>query len=47
MVIDPWGTIVARRGRGAGVVTATIDLALQDRVRSALPTLRHARRGSR
>jgi predicted amidohydrolase len=43
-IIDPWGTVVGLRERGAGVVTATIDLAKVRRVRSGLPALEHVRR---
>jgi nitrilase len=41
MVIDPWGTIVAERAAGAGVVVADIDPGLQARVRGGLPALTH------
>jgi nitrilase len=42
-VFDPWGELVAVRERGAGVVTATIDLDRVRRVRSGLPCLQHIR----
>ena len=42
-IIDPWGTVVARKARGRGFVTAEIDLALVDRVRRGLPCLEHTR----
>jgi predicted amidohydrolase len=41
-VIDPWGTVVARRREGEGVVTAEIDLRHVERVRQGLPCARHA-----
>ena len=41
MLIDPWGDIVARRGKGQGVVFGDIDLARIAEVRSSLPALRH------
>jgi len=43
MIIDPWGTIVARAGDGEGVITAEIDADLVARVRREMPCLRHAR----
>jgi deaminated glutathione amidase len=43
-VIDPWGRIVAEKARGDGIVTATIDLDLEARIRRELPALRHVRR---
>jgi len=42
-VFDPWGDRVALRERGAGVVTATIDLDRVRRVRAGLPCLQHVR----
>ena len=44
-IIDPWGTVVGELGKGAGVVTARIDLARVERVRRGLPVLDHLRRG--
>ena len=44
VVIDPWGEVVARKLRGAGVVPATIDLDRLDEVREGLPCLRHTHR---
>jgi predicted amidohydrolase len=43
MIVDPWGTVVARAGDGEGVVLAEIDRALQARVRRELPCLDHVR----
>jgi len=43
-ILDPWGTTVGVRERGAGVVTATIDLEKVRRVRAGLPALEHVRR---
>jgi predicted amidohydrolase len=43
MILDPWGDIVARKKTGAGIVTATIDLARIDVIRAKLPAQRHAR----
>jgi len=42
-IIDPWGTIVARRDKGEGVVIAEIDLDREARIRKALPCLEHVR----
>ena len=43
-IIDPWGTVVARKARGRGVVMAEIDLAQVEKVRRGLPCLQHTRR---
>jgi predicted amidohydrolase len=43
MIVDPWGTVVASKPRGTGVVTAVIDLDRVDRLRRELPVLAHAR----
>ena len=43
VIFDPWGERVARRRRGAGIVTAEIDLDRVDRLRAGLPSLRHLR----
>lgn len=42
-VIDPWGTIRARKRTGEGVVVAEIDLDAVRRVRKEMPCLEHAR----
>lgn len=41
MLIDPWGTIVAQRDEGPGVVAGDIDPARIGEVRQSLPALRH------
>jgi len=41
MIVDPWGKVLARRRRGAGVVTADIDLEYLRTLRRSLPALRH------
>jgi len=46
-IVDPWGTVVASKPRGSGVVTATIDLDRVDRLRRELPVLSHSRRALR
>ena len=43
MIVDPWGTVVARAGDGEGIVTAEIDAALLARVRREMPCLGHTR----
>jgi nitrilase len=43
MIIDPWGSVLARRERGSGVVTAEIDLDRQARLRRNFPALSHRR----
>ena len=41
IIIDPWGEVLARRDKGAGVVIAGIDPARIARVRANLPALSH------
>lgn len=41
MLIDPWGTIVARLPQGPGVVLGELDSARIAQVRESLPALRH------
>jgi predicted amidohydrolase len=41
LIIDPWGEVIAQCSEGEGLVMAEIDTAYQDRVRAALPSLRH------
>jgi predicted amidohydrolase len=43
MIVDPWGRVLARAADQEGVVVAPIDLEYQERVRSELPALKHAR----
>lgn len=43
LIVDPWGTVIARAGDGEAVVTAEIDLATVDRIRHEMPCLQHAR----
>lgn len=42
-VLDPWGTVVALREKGEGVVVAEIDLDMVERTRAGLPCLEHVR----
>ena len=39
LIVDPWGTVVAEAGNAATMMSAEIDLALVDEVRSRLPVL--------
>jgi nitrilase len=44
MIVDPWGTVIARAGPdGDGVIVAELDLAEQRRTRRMLPALAHRR----
>jgi predicted amidohydrolase len=43
IIVDPWGTVVARASEGEGVIFAEIDLDYLRRVRKELPCLMHAR----
>lgn len=45
MIVDPWGTVVARAGEGEGVIIAEVRLDYLARVRRELPCLGHARLG--
>jgi len=45
MIVDPWGTVLARAPEGEGVITAAIDLAHLSKVRRELPALTHTRLG--
>jgi predicted amidohydrolase len=43
MVVDPWGTVLARAGYRETVVVADVDFGEQERVRKTLPALAHRR----
>jgi len=43
MVVDPWGTVLAERAEGPGVVTADVDLDRLSEVRMQLPSIEHRR----
>jgi predicted amidohydrolase len=43
LVIDPWGVVLAECGDHEGVALARLDFDYQDRVRAALPVLKHRR----
>ncbi len=42
LIVDPWGTIVAERDEGDGVVVAALDPALVARTRAEMPCGAHA-----
>ncbi len=44
MIIDPWGTVIARAGEGVGWAMARIRAAELERVRTNVPALTHIRR---
>jgi deaminated glutathione amidase len=43
MVVDPWGTVLARVDEGVGVCVADLELARLDEVRAQIPSLEHRR----
>ena len=43
LIVDPWGTVIARASDGEQVVTAELDLERLARVRREMPCLEHAR----
>ncbi|MDR1622492.1 MAG: carbon-nitrogen hydrolase family protein [Synergistaceae bacterium] len=43
MVVDPWGTVIARAKNEVGVTYAEIDLDFQERVRAQIPSLKNRR----
>ena len=43
MLVDPWGTVVARASAGAGWATGTLDHEYGERVRAGMPVLDHRR----
>ncbi|GIF18804.1 putative amidohydrolase [Actinoplanes tereljensis] len=43
MVIDPWGTVVAQAPDAVGIVTADLDLARLELIRTELPSLANRR----
>ena len=43
MIVDPWGTVLARAPERECVVIADIDYAAQDKIRAGLPNLKHRR----
>ncbi len=43
MIVDPWGTVVGRLPKGAGVVLGDMDVERVRRIRRSFPTLEHMR----
>lgn len=43
MVVDPWGTVIARSKDEPGVTIAEIDLDFQDKIRAQIPSLKNRR----
>jgi deaminated glutathione amidase len=43
MLVDPWGTTVAKASEGEGVVDGYFDQALQEKIRAEIPALQHRR----
>jgi nitrilase len=41
LIVDCWGTVLARLPEGVGVITAELDLAAQDETRRRFPALKH------
>ena len=45
MIVDPWGTVVARCSEGPGFCIAELDPAVLVATRKAIPSLKHSRLG--
>ena len=43
MIVDPWGSILARAPERECVIVAEVDLAAQEKTRAGLPSLQHRR----
>ena len=43
LVVDPWGTVIARSREEPGVTMAEIDLDFQDKIRGQIPSLKNRR----
>lgn len=43
MIVDPWGTVLARAPERECVIVAEIDYAAQDKIRAELPSLKNRR----
>ncbi|MEJ7728911.1 MAG: carbon-nitrogen hydrolase family protein [Polyangiaceae bacterium] len=42
-IVDPWGEVIAQASEGEGVITARLDPAYLEQVRTTLPSLTHRR----
>ena len=47
MIVDPWGTVVARAPDTESVVAAEVDLEYEEKIRENLPSITHRRRDIR
>ena len=43
MIVDPWGTVVARASSGPGWATGRVDTGLTRRIRTNMPVMEHRR----
>ena len=43
LVVDPWGTVIAKSREEPGVTMAEIDLDFQDKIRGQIPSLKNRR----
>jgi predicted amidohydrolase len=43
LIVDPWGTVLARAEDGEGFIAADLDLGRQEEIRAQLPVLAHRR----
>ncbi|MPN44256.1 Deaminated glutathione amidase [bioreactor metagenome] len=43
LVVDPWGTVIARAKDEPGLILAEIDLDYEDRIRQKIPSLKNRR----
>ena len=43
MIVDPWGRVLAEVAEGEGFAAADLDRAVQDSLRTSLPSLQHRR----
>jgi len=43
MIVDPWGTVIAKPAKGESIIYAELDLKYLNSVRKKLPTLKHKR----
>lgn len=44
LIADPWGRVVARLGEEEGILVGDLDLGVVEKIRAALPLLKHIRR---